>query len=157
MTRTLLLLALSCFMFIGYNLNAKEIYKWKEGDKTYFTDNLDDVPFEFRENGKRELKNRWSRRDEEAIIQAGKEKDKAVWEMQCASCHTTGIGFVEGKIGLLDYVQNLDTGMAISAPNVIKSLRKATQGRTTDMRPMNLLDEELTAITRYLMTFQKGL
>jgi mono/diheme cytochrome c family protein len=77
--------------------------------------------------------------------------------MQCASCHTTGIGFVEGKIGLLDYVQNLDTGMAISAPNVIKSLRKATQGRTTDMRPMNLLDEELTAITRYLMTFQKGL
>jgi len=134
-------------------LIAAEVYSWKDASGIHFTDNIANVPVEFRESGKREIKGDTQTISKGNTMSASKNKE--VWTKRCTSCHHTGAGRKDGKRGLASYTLNFISGFPKTPEQVLPSLKKATNGRTTDMTPMNLPDEELLAIARFLLKDQE--
>ena len=146
-------IVVSLLMLFSQPAMAAEIYSWKDATGTHFTDNVANVPPEFRKSGKREIKG------DIQVVSKSKatsvSKDKTVWKVRCTSCHHTGSGRKGGKRGLASYTMNFISGFQKTPEQVMPSLKKATNGRTTDMKPMNLPDDELLAIARFLLKDQE--
>jgi len=133
------------------------IYQWKdEGGVMHYTDNLNQVPPKHRKEGLAEL--------HEPAPSAGVSQVKnpdlkpvkyRAWEEKCAGCHHAGEGARDGLLGLAHLTINKITRFPAGEDEVVEELRYATSGRYSDMARMDVTDEELHSIARYLLNANK--
>jgi len=142
---TSLAIMLCCVSWVS----AKEIYTWKSDTGTHYTDNLAEVPEEYREKGKRDLATDEPTLDNEILVNL--RKDEMIWKAKCAMCHHTGEGKIEGKRGLVDFTLIYPDKTKRTVEQMLPELRMVIQGRTSEMPKHDISDEELLSIARFLL------
>jgi len=150
----LALLALVAGVLGSTSVLAAKLYQWKDAAGiTHFTDNLANIPKAARATPRNvgtvdvvhaEGKNRISQ-----------ENGEKLWNARCASCHFEGQGRKGELRGLGSLAVNPVTRFPATPNRMLAKLRPAVEGRTTDMTRMEISDEELLAIARYLLAAQK--
>jgi len=138
-------------MIFGCHLSlAGEIFQWRDtAGHIHFTDDPSKVPLQYQGGAVRQLE------DYAPAKKVASRGDKDAWEMHCAECHHPGEGKVGDLRGLAGYTLNESTDRFFKQPEqMIPDLKKAIEGRTTDMKPMSLDDNKLLAISRHLIQEQ---
>ena len=132
-------------------VHAVNIYQWKDsGGITHFTDNAMNVPEKYRKVAKREVnKLRISGSSEDAQGNP-KALGEAVWLGKCASCHTTGEN-EKDKLGLGILTVNQQTKFPATVEKIVPKLRWAASGRWSDMPSVDVTDEELKKIAKFIL------
>jgi len=82
-------------------------------------------------------------------------KGEVLWKNKCSSCHFlngNGLRISDGKRGLQRFILNPATGFPFNPDQVIPRFRRAVDGRTSDMPPVSMTDEELKMLVSYLIS-----
>jgi hypothetical protein len=138
-------------MIIACHLSfAGEIFQWRDAaGHVHFTDDPAKVPWEYQDGASRQMK------DYAPARKVASRHDKDVWKLHCAECHHPGEGRVGDLRGLAGYALHEASDRFMKLPEqMLPDLRKAIEGRTTDMKPMSLDDNKLLAISRHLIQEQ---
>ena len=126
-------------------------YRWTdEAGVTHFTDDPTRVPPRYR----RQARNPAPMGGNLQVLGApNRKKDVGaeLWAAKCASCHHTGRGEVDEKVGLADVVINPETHFPEGEDAIVKKMRYAADGRFSDMPRLRVSDEELRKIAKYLL------
>jgi len=134
---------------------AERIYQWVDSAGVrHFTNNELNIPSQYRVKIK----------DMKALTTgAGKQKTpagnvsgKELWLERCASCHTMNAHGDSGIRSLASVVIDPATRFPRSEDVLSGILRGAVEGRTTDMKRVEIRDSELLEIARYLIEYSKN-
>jgi len=133
---------------------ADRIYQWIDSSGIkHFTNNELNIPSQYRVKIK-DMKLQAVKADDKRLA-AVTDSGEQLWLARCAACHVAGS---ESKAGLrvLGPVV-VDPATRFSrAPDVLSSIfRGAVEGRTTDMKRMEISDADLLEIARYLIEYSK--
>lgn len=137
---------------------AGALYQWRDAaGRLHVTDDATKVPPALRQRAVRKLA---------PLVPVQRSNDNAapvrhleggrVWEEKCAACHHTGKGERDGKLGLGQLAIDPETRFLRRPEELLPRLKYATSGRTTDMPEVEISDEELLAVARYLVAAQGG-
>jgi len=133
---------------------AAKFYQWKDAAGiTHFTDNPANIP-----KAARATSHNMGAVDvvhAEGEKRISQENGKKLWNTRCASCHFEGQGRKGELRGLGALTVKHSTHFPATPEEMLAKLRPAVEGRTTDMTRMEISDEELLAIARYLLAAQK--
>jgi len=130
---------------------ADKVYQWKDASgMTHFTNNPLQVPKEYRVK-KRVMKSEVPQ-GSSATHKLTRGLGEKLWLSHCSSCHSVGRA---GKRPLASVVIDPVSHFARSPKVLSKLLRGAVDGRTTDMKGVNITDGELLEVTRYLIKMSK--
>ncbi len=123
------------------------IYKWRdEAGVMHFTDNKDDVPPRYRKGAPVEGLS-------DAAVTTVSDSgagSAGVFARKCGSCHVVAYEADGERVPLLSVALDRETGMTRSVDAVFAVLRKAADGRFSDMPAMSVSDDELRLIARFL-------
>jgi len=137
------LLMACCTLGTAY---AVDIYQWKDaGGITHFTDNGMNVPEKYRKTAKRKVN--------KLQISGGNEQSKGgatAWLAKCASCHTTGESKGD-KSGLGALAVNQKSKFPATIEEIVPQLRRAANGRMSDMPSLDVTDKELKQIATFIL------
>ena len=134
---------------------AGEFYQWRDSaGRVQFTDDPAKVPAEYRESGKRKMGSIESTGEAtQASVGASKVlSGKAIWQEKCAECHHTGFGFMPGTdiMGLGPTAVDDVSRMPKKPEEILFDLRFAVDGRKGVMRAVDMSDEEILAVAKFL-------
>ena len=142
--------AIVAMTFVCHLSLASEIFQWRDAaGHIHFTDDPSKVPWEYQDGAIRQLE------DYAPTRKVASRDDKGAWKLHCAECHHPGEGRVGDLRGLAGYTLHESSDRFMKLPEqMLPDLRKAIEGRTTDMKPMSLDDNTLLAISRHLIQEQ---
>lgn len=154
---TVVVLSLCVWSFMPVLADAAAVYQWKDAaGHMHFTDNLGQVPPQYRQQGLkvRNIQSQDTKSSANRVPATISSGGKKIWETKCASCHfINGKGLREdGKRGLQRFVLNEKTGFPFNPEDILPRVRRAVAGRTSDMPPVNITDKELTLLINYLIS-----
>jgi len=134
--------------------HAVDIYQWKDsGGVTHFTDNAMNVPEEYREIAKRKVKKLRVSGGDGGMQDQPKALGELAWLDKCASCHTAGEDKGD-KLGLGSLAVNQQTKFPATVGGIVSQLRWAANGRMSDMPSLDVTDEELKQIAKFILGAQ---
>jgi len=136
-------------------VKADRIYQWKDSvGVTHFTNNESNIPSQYRVKIK-DMK----LQPAEGSNKVKPEADiigEQLWHARCASCHTPGVEKKNGLRPLASVVIDPNTRFHRSSDVLNLILRKAIEGRTTDMKRLDISDADLLEITDYLIEYSEN-
>jgi len=136
--------------------DAAVLFQWKDAaGHWHFTDNPNQVPPQYRKQGvkKRNLQSSDVLKPSVTLVPATiATGGEALWKTKCASCHhiENDKTSKDGKLGLRRFVLNRETHYPFTPEQVLPNLHYAVSGRTSDMPPVDISDEDLMKIATYL-------
>jgi len=132
---------------------ADRIYQWVDAAGIrHFTNNESNIPSQYRVKVK-DMKLQAVR--VEAKKPPAVASGEKLWLERCAACHTPGLEGVGVLRPLASEVIDPATRFP-RTPDVLSSiLRGAVEGRTTDMKRMEISDADLLEIAHYLIEYSK--
>ncbi|MES0371423.1 MAG: DUF4124 domain-containing protein [Mariprofundaceae bacterium] len=157
MNKTINISILLLLLFIPLAAIANHIHKWTDSSGVvHYTDDVSKVPAQYREHSAMELdelKDSHSIKDniDSDIDKHGEE----MWTLVCAQCHFAGRGYRDGLIGLGYLTVDPITKFPKTAEEIVPRLKHATSGRRSDMDRLDISDEELLNVARYLLELQE--
>jgi len=130
--------------------SAADIYQWRDkAGIVHFTDDPMQVPAEKRADAIREL-------EPVAVRQSGPDRaGRAAWEEKCALCHSPDDLAAEGKVALGPVVWPSDALSPLPLAEVVERLRQAARGSYSAMARVDVDDETLESIGRYLLSVNR--
>ncbi len=134
---------------------AETIYQWRdEAGVLHFTDNPAKVPADKREGSARELSSPVSKQKEKQA--SGRSQTASIgqdlWLNKCSSCHhLNGTGWKGDKLGLQPFVVDSSTGFPLAIDDIVRNFRYAVKGRTSNMPEIEISEDELSALARYIV------
>jgi len=132
--------------------HAVEIYQWKDvGGVTHFTDNEMTVPEKYRKIAKRKVNKLRTSGGREGL--KGKSLGEQAWLDKCASCHTTGEN-KKDKLGLGALAVNQKTRFPATVEEIIPKLRSAANGSMSGMASLDVSNDELKQIAKFILGAQ---
>ena len=142
-------LLMACCIVEG--AHAVDIYQWKDsGDVIHFTDNSMNVPEKYRKVAKRKINKLRISAANQGVESESKALGKVAWFGKCASCHTTG-GDKKDKRGLGMLTVNQQTKFPATIEDIVPQLRRAASGSIADMGRLDVTDDELKSIAKFIL------
>lgn len=149
---------LMLFLLEAMSLDAQatQIYQWKDASGvTHFSDNPDMVPPQYREKSGRNISGLAGTRTSEATVSResipARYRGKEIWQSKCAECHyASGNSLKDGKRGLHRFIVNEQTNYPMEPEQVLPRFKYAVSGRTSSMPAIEISDDELNAMIKYL-------
>jgi len=139
-------------LLVPAQVMADRIYQWVDtAGIRHFTNNELSVPSQYRVKVK-DMKLRAVKVQSKPGIPALEEK---LWTERCAACHAPGL---KGEGGLRPLgLKVIDPVTRFSrSPDVLSSIfRDAIEGRTSDMKRIEISDADLLGIVRYLIEYSE--
>jgi len=131
---------------------ADRIYQWVDAAGIrHFTNNESNIPAQYRVKVK-DMKLQAARVEAKPPTLASGEK---LWTERCAACHTLGLK-AEGNLRPLGLKVIDPVTRFPRTPDVLSSIfRGAVEGRTTDMKRIEISDADLLEIAHYLIEYSK--
>jgi len=146
----------SCFItaiivVISFDLSvaqAATLYQWyDDSGRLQITDDFSKVPASEKQMAVRDVPALETTSSSGGFV---KMDGKALYESKCAACHLFGVKNRDGKEGLGWTLLDEKTGDTRPFEEIFFRLRKAADGRT-DMPYVNVSNDELTKVARYLI------
>jgi len=151
-------IAFACLIGVGAAMplvQAGEVYRWRDGSGLWhFTDDPSKVPPRYRKGAVRRLPARDVAGSASGVSARTSSGGEVLWRSKCASCHfLDGNGLrKDGKRGLRRFILNPDTGFPFGPDRIVPRLRRAADGRTSDMPPVSITEEEMNELVAYLIS-----
>jgi len=154
----ILMTAAVMMLFLSGNMNtyAAQIYQWKDASGViHFSDNPNAVPPQYRKDSGRNIQELPATRvSESAASKANapaRYRGREIWRSKCAECHyVSGNALKDGKRGLHRFIIDEQTNFPRDPEQVLPQFKYATSGRTSEMPPVDISDDELRAMIKYL-------
>jgi len=145
------LILLMVLFLVTPEIQASTIYQWEDGSGVvHFTDSEFKVPVEYRGKSARQLE-ALSNIDKASKVGVRTILDgKVLYERKCAVCHVLGFKN-EGKREALAWaIIDDNTKRPRSSRDLFMKMRRVVDG-SIDMPVLDISDEDLMAITNYLI------
>lgn len=129
--------------------SAAQIYQWKDANGVvHFSDNPDAVPVQDRGKSERQVEPLAGMAPPSGM---SGDPGQIVWETKCASCHAYDNNSTErGHLGLLNYILNPDTKFPYPDDVIKSSLEKGIRGNGEGMPAIDVSDEQVNALVKFL-------
>ena len=142
---------LALMMAIPPYASAGKVYQWKDASGVvHFSDNPDDVPAKHRASSQREVAPLAGTVASSGGL--GAPSGREVWVSKCQACHVyTSDIREEGNMGIFSFIINPQTRFPFADDVIFTSMKNAASGFGEGMPAVQVSDEELKSLTRFLV------